>query len=108
MSSVSLACMSGVVSRCLVLFKFKGIMAFPVEKEKQVRDPRQPLGIPVPQNILAAPTGSSGHSRGLRRSQHSARWRPHCRCSTRGAALPQPQAWGPEPGPSGSREEWGK
>lgn len=58
-------------------------------------------GSVYPQNIVATPTGSTGHSRGLHHNQHSAGWHPHCRCSTRGAPLP------PQPGASG-REEWRK
>lgn len=59
----------------------------------------------LPQDPVAAPTGSSGHSRGLHHSLSSARWHPRCICSTRGVPRSQPWAWAPWPVPSGAREE---
>ena len=105
--SVSSAFMQGLVGRCLVLCKLKGIMAFPAEHRYMSEITGGPGTLPAPKNIPPAPTGSSGRSRGLRRSQHSEGWHPHCRCSTRGARLPLPRAGQPGPGPLRTREGWG-
>ena len=82
-------------------------MAFPAEHRYRSEITGGPGTLPAPKNIPPVPTGNSGHSRGLRRSQHSEGWHPHCRCSTRGARLPLPQAGQPGPGPLRTREGWG-
>lgn len=94
-SSVFSARRSGVVGRSLMLFKIEVIVALPVEQRGEWQRSWQHsrhARIIFSQNILPAPTGSTGHSRGLHHSQHSARLHPHCRYSTTGALLPQPGA----------------